>query len=104
MKRSRIQEYKKQRVLPEIRVKAFVTSDKNDDNVFSFDTDGIPFIIDNSDTTIFCNVRKLFIGPIRPKTVVVETAYRLSSKTLYIGTMQIILTENVNENGSYGVP
>ena len=72
---------KKQRVLPEIHVKYFVTRNKKDDNVFSFDTDGIPFVIDNSATAIICNVRKIFIGPMRTETVVFNTTYGLSSKT-----------------------
>jgi hypothetical protein len=28
----------------------------------TFDTDGIPFIIDNLATCIICNVRSLFVG------------------------------------------
>ena len=47
---SSIQKYKKQRVLPEIRVNDFMTSNINNDNAFSFDIDGILFVIDNSTT------------------------------------------------------
>ena len=95
-KRSRKQICKKQRFLPEIHVKYFATSNKSDDNAFSFDTDGISFVIDDSTTSITYNVQKLFIGPMRPENVVVETTDWLSSKTLYIGTMRIILNNNGN--------
>ena len=40
----------------------------------------------------------------RPASVIVETADVLSSNTRYIGTMQIIITDNGNENISYYVP
>ena len=40
---------------------ALETSSKSD-NAFSFDTDGIRFIINNSATCIICNKRDLFVG------------------------------------------
>jgi hypothetical protein len=39
----------------------------------SFDSDGIPFINDNSVTCIICNERSLFVGPLRPENYRVET-------------------------------
>ena len=39
-----------------------------------------------------------------PENVVVETADGLSSKTQYIGTMKIVLTNDENQNIFYDVP
>ena len=40
----------------------------------------------------------------RPANVIVDTADRLSYKIRYIGTMQIVLTDDGNENISYDAP
>ena len=95
-KRSRKKICKKQQVLPEIQVKYFATIDNNNDNVFSFDTDCIPFVIDNFSVSIICIFQKLFIGPMHPENVVVDTAGVLFSNTRYIGMIRIILTDDGN--------
>ena len=74
-------EMKETESLPEIHVEDFATADNNNDNAFSFDTYGIPLVIDNSATAIICNVRKIFIGPFFQANVAVEAVYGLSSKT-----------------------
>ena len=103
-KRSHKHKCKKQQVLPDIHVKDFEMSDNNDDNKLSFDTYSIPFVIHNYATAIICNVRKIFIGPVRQANIVVKTADGLSSKARYIGTMQTNITNDENENISYDVP
>ncbi|KAL7526219.1 LOW QUALITY PROTEIN: hypothetical protein ACHAXR_003428, partial [Thalassiosira sp. AJA248-18] len=55
---------RKPRPLPTLHIKMFATNANiPDDNAFSWDTDGIPFVVDNSTTGIISNVRKLFVGP-----------------------------------------
>ena len=82
--RSRKQICKKKRFLPEINVKALATSNNNDDNDFLFDTYGISFVSNKYATKIICNVRKLFIGPMRTHhhSVAIST-YLYSSKVRY---------------------
>ena len=79
-------------------MKAYTSKAQTDDNAFSWDTDGIPFIIDNSATGIITNVRKLFVGPLRPTRVTLETADGLSTTTKYTGTMRLVLTDDANKH------
>ena len=74
---------------PELHIKMFTTKGINiyttngakpDENAFSWDTDGIPFVIDNSATGIISNVRKLFVGKLTPTRVTLETADGLTTK------------------------
>ena len=74
-----------------------------DENAFSWDTDDIPFVADNSATGIICNVRKLFIGPLVPTKITLETAEGLSTKTKFVGTMQLILTDDANTHHEYNI-
>ena len=53
------------------------------DSPFSWDTDGIAFIIDNSATVIISNERKLFTGPLVPIKVTLETAKGVSTQTKF---------------------
>ena len=88
------------RKMPTLYIRAFATSEENtDDNAFSWDTDGIPFVIDNSATGIICNVRKLLVGPLIPTKVTLETAEGLTTKTKFVGTIalywHVIITSNI---------
>ena len=53
----------------------------------SFDTDGIPFIIDNSATCIICNEHSLFVGNLQPENYKVETVQATVSQKRYAGTI-----------------
>ncbi|KAL7532041.1 hypothetical protein ACHAXR_004390 [Thalassiosira sp. AJA248-18] len=75
----------------------------SDENAFSWDTDGIPFVIDNSATGIISNVRKLFVGPLVPTRVTLETAEGLTTKTKFVGTMRLVLTDDSNQNHTYDI-
>ena len=71
---------------------------------FTWDTDGIPFIIDNSATAIISNMRKLFTGPLVPTKVTLETAEGGSTRTKLVGSICLVLTDNSNHNHVYIVP
>ncbi len=42
----------------------------------TFESDGIPFIINNLATCIISNVRLLFVGPMNPETIHIKTVSR----------------------------
>ena len=82
---------------------ALATSDKSN-SPFSFDTDGISFIIDNSATCIICNQRDLFVGRLSSEQVSMTTCEGDTAKQRYIGTMQLILIDDSNVDHSYDIP
>ena len=55
-------------------IKLFTSNADPGESPFSWDTDGIPFIIDNSATDIIRNERKLFTGLLVPTKVTLETS------------------------------
>ena len=94
---------RKSRLIPTLHIKMFTTHTNPDENAFSWDTDGIPFVIDNSATGIICNVRKLFVGPLTPTRVTLETAEGQTTKTKYVGTLRLVLTDDAHKHHSYDV-
>jgi hypothetical protein len=52
---------------------------------FSFETDGIPFIVDNSATCIISNKWSLFPGELVPVQVTVNTVENSQSRQQYKG-------------------
>jgi hypothetical protein len=60
----------------------------------TFDTDGIPFIIDNLATCIICNVRSLFVGELRAENFAVETVHGSASRKHYAGTICLELVDD----------
>ena len=73
-------------------------------SVVDFDSDGIPFIIDNSANCIICNVRELFVGPLEPETTNLTTADGVSAKPRYIGSLRLKLVDNANAVWVYDIP
>jgi hypothetical protein len=53
----------------------------------SSDTDGIPFIINNSVTCIICSERSLFVGNHQPESYHVETVQARVAQKQYVGTI-----------------
>ncbi len=82
----------------------YTTSDNLSEPTFSCDTDRITFIVDNSTIGIISNIHKLVIGPLSPTKVMLETAEGLASKTKFVGTMRLALTDNVNLHHTYDTP
>jgi hypothetical protein len=70
----------------------------------TFESDGIPFIINNSATCIISNVRLLFVGNMKPKTIHIETVSRDSKGTQYRGTIRLELPDNANSKHTYDLP
>jgi len=69
----------------------------------SFDSDGIPFVIDNSATCIICNDRSKLVGPLRVQHTSVETTHGTAS-SVYAGTIAICLTTDAGQTFKYHVP
>ena len=82
----------------------YATAADPNDKYFSWDTDGIPFFVDNSATAIISNERRLFHGHLNPTRVTLETADEVSTKTQLVGICRLVLTENTNINQTYDVP
>ena len=82
-------------------VRAFATTDDQIKDSFSWDTDSITFVIDNSATEIISSQRILFTGPLIPTTVILETAEGLTTTTKLVGSMKLILTNYYNKHHSY---
>jgi len=96
---------KRTRNLPTLYIRAFATfEDSTDDNAISWDTDDIPFVIDNSATGIICSVGKLFIGPLISTKVTLETAEGLTTKTKFVGTIRLVMTCDHNKQHWYDIP
>ena len=70
----------------------------------SFDTDGIPFIVDNSATCIITNDRSLFPGQLIPVQVHVNTIESSQSRQRYQGTIRLELVDDGNVKHIYDIP
>ena len=81
-----------------------LSTSANSNSPFSFDTDGISFIINNSATCIICNQRDLFVGRLSSEKVSMTTCEGDTVKQRYIGNMQLILTDDSNVDHSYDIP
>ena len=89
---------------PTIYIQAYATATEHpDENAFSWDSDGIPFVIDNSATGNIYNVQELFVGPLAPTKVTLKTADGLTTKTKFVGTIRLTLTCDGNGNHTYDV-
>ena len=71
---------------------AFAADANEGDSAYSWDTDGIPFIIDNFATAIIINERKLFTGKLTPMQITLETAEGKSVSTKIVGVLRLVLT------------
>ena len=65
-----------------------------EDDSYSFNTDGIPFIINNPATKAIYNDRSLFVGPLRPCKVVLGTAEGIQTKTRHVSTLHLKLRDD----------
>ncbi len=70
----------------------------------TFDTDGIPFIVDNSATCIITSERLLFIGNLVPVQVQVDTIEATQVRQRYEGTLRLELVNDANVKHTYDVP
>ena len=95
---------KRQQQQTVLYIKVFTLNTNPSESPFSWDTDGIPFIIDNSTTAIISNERKLFTGPLVPTKVTLETSKGVSTKTKLVGPIRLVLTYDSNQNHAYIVP
>ena len=70
----------------------------------TFDTDGIPFIIDNSATCIITHERALFVGTLTTVNVKVDTIEATQVRQRYEGTIRLELVDDSNVAHSYDIP
>ena len=68
-------------------------ADPNEKN-FSWDTDGIPFVVDNTETAIISYERRLLHRHLTPTRVTLETADGVSTKTQLVVICHLVLTNN----------
>ena len=82
----------------------YATAADPNEKSFSWDTYGIPFVLDKSATAIIRNERRLFHGHLTPTRATLETADVVSTKTQLVGICRLVLTDNKNKNYTYDVP
>ena len=90
--------------MPTLYARAFSTADDHIEDSFSLDIDGIPFFIDNSVTAIISSQRILFMGPLIPTSVTLETAEGITTMTKLVGSMKLLLTDDNNNHHPYIIP
>jgi hypothetical protein len=73
------------------------------DNSFSFNSDGLPFVIDNSATCIICNNHAQFVWNLKAKKLSAETTHG-SASTNYVGTFSLTLTTDDGEKLQHHIP
>ena len=95
---------KRRQKQPCLYIKVFTSNTKPSESPFSWDTDGIPFIIDKYATAIISNEHKLFTGPLVPTKVTLETAEGVSTETKLVGPIRLFLTDSSNQDHVYIVP
>ena len=92
------------KTLPKMHIIAFAADANEGDSAYSWDTDGIPFIIDNSATAIISNEQKLFTGQLTPMQITLETAEGKSVSTKLVGVISLVLTDDSNKHHTYKIP
>ena len=88
--------------MPTFHIQKFTAARPND-NPSSWDTDGIPFAVDNSATAIISNKRKLFTGQFTPTTIMLKISERRTTKKKIIGNIHMVLTNNGNVHHVYTI-
>ncbi len=71
---------------------------------FSFDTNVIPFIVDNLATCIISYERSLFPGELVPVQVTVDTLENSQPRQQYEGIIQLELVDDSNAKQIYDIP
>ena len=71
---------------------------------FLWDTDGITFEIDNSETAIISSQCRLFTGPLVPASETLDIEEGLTTTTKLVGNMKLIQTDDANEHQLYVIP
>ena len=89
---------KQHKHLSKLYIKVFAADAGEGDSAFSWYTDGIPFIVDNSATAIICSERKLFTGHLSPTSIKLETAKGMSVSTKLVGVLRLVLTDKSNNH------
>ena len=69
------------RKLLTLHIRMYATAADPNEKTFSWDTDRIPFVVDNSATSIISNKRRIFHGHLNPTRVTLKTADGVSTKT-----------------------
>jgi hypothetical protein len=70
----------------------------------TFDTDGIPFIVDNSSTCIITNEWSLFVGNLTSVNVQVDTIKATQVRQQYEGTIRLKIVDDSNVAHTYDIP
>ena len=80
-----------------------LTTSSADTPLCSFDTDGTPFVIDNSATCCICNDRQFFVGQLQPSDYNVVTSNRQSTPQQK-GTIRIQIADDTGKLLTFELP
>ena len=95
---------KRHKHFTKLHSKVFAADAGEGNSAFSWDTDGIPFIVDNSATAIICSKRKLFTEHLSQMSITLESAEGMSVSTKLVGVIRLVLTDDSNKHHIYDVP
>ena len=95
---------KRHKHFTKLHIKVFAADAGEDDSSFSWETYGIPFIVDNSATAIICSKRKLFTEHLSQMSITLESAEGMSVSTKLVGVIRLVLTDDSNKHHIYDVP
>ena len=87
-----------QRKFPTLHIRMYATDADPNEKALSWDTYGIPFVVDNSATAIISNKRRLLHGHLTPTRVTLETSHGVSNKTQLVGICRLVLNDKNNIN------
>ncbi len=80
------------------------TDQHHQPNSFSVDTDGVYFIIDNSEKGGICNIKSMFVGDFKRHRVTLVTASGRTKTIKLVGTICLILKDDNRQTWSYDIP
>ena len=95
---------KRNNPMPTLHIKNISIAVRPDENPFSWDTDRITFVVDNSATAIIRNKRNFFTGQLTPITIKMKKAEGLTTNTNLAGAIRLVLTNDINEHRAYTIP
>jgi hypothetical protein len=72
-------------------------------NLFSVDTDGVYFIINNLANSGICNIKSMFIRDFERHIVTLVTAYDRNTTMKLVGTICLVLKEDAGKTWSYDI-
>jgi hypothetical protein len=91
--------------LPSMQITMLATSKDQyqNPNIFSADTDGVYFIINNSANGGICNIKSMFAGNFEQQIVTLVTAEGRTTTVKQVRNIHLVLKDDTGKNWSYDI-